>query len=248
MDVPDKPKLDASSNLPLYHQLYHVLRNRIMSGDLQPNDQLPSERDLAATYGISRQTAHKAVGLLLSEGLVYRQCGKGVYVSPIGGELSLHLLSFSEQMKRYGLPSKSRMIAASTRPADDHLAGHLNLDVGAPVYALQRVRLLEETPLAVEWSYLPLECLPNLPDYDFSNVSLYKTLEKELDVQLDHAEQSIRARIATTEEAKLLELEKPGVVLELERETYDSFARVIEYCLCAYHPERYTLTVSLSRH
>ncbi len=218
-----------------------------MSGDLKPHDQLPSERQLSNIYGISRHTAHKAVDLLLSEGLVYREHGKGVYVSKADQGPTLQSLSFTEQLQPSGLPQESRLKHAKVIEADDHLAGHLQIDVGAKVYVLHRLRVLNGKPIGIEWSYLPLVHLPGLADCDLSNTSIYEILEKELNVNIDHAEQTICARVATTEEAEILELDNPGVVLELERKTYDTFANIIEYCLCAYHPERYTLTAYLSR-
>lgn len=243
----DKQGLDASSDIPLYRQLYRVLQSKIKNSELRPNDKIPSERSLAATYGISRYTVRKAIDLLLAEGLAYRQHGRGIYVSPVHINNKLKLTGFSEQMERYGIPHESQVACAQEIKADEDIAGHLDIDAGDTVYALKRIRLLGGKPLGVEWAYLPLDYLSGLTNYDFSEVSLYETLEKELGIQLDHAEQTIRAREATPEELGLLNLENPGVVLELQRETYDEFARVIEYCLSAYHPERYTLTVFLSR-
>jgi len=240
--------LDASSGIPLYRQLYRVLKSKIKNGKLQPNDKIPSERSLAATYGISRYTVRKAIGLLLSEGLAYRQHGRGIYVSPVHIDNALKLTGFSEQMQRFGIPHESCVECAQEIEADEDIAAHLGIDVGDAVYALKRIRLTNNKPLGIEWAYLPLDYLPNLTNYDFSEVSLYETLEKELGIHLDHAEQSIRARKANPEESEILNLQNPGVVLELQRETYDEFARVIEYSLSAYHPERYTLTVFLSRH
>lgn len=244
----DRPSLDASGDIPLYRQLYQILRSQIMSGELHPGKQLPSERQLAARYGISRYTVRKATERLLDEGLAYRQRGSGIYVTAFGENPGLHLLGFSEEMERYGLACRNRVEQAETIEANDELAMHLILDRGDPVYALKRVRLMHGNPIGIEQAYLPLDYLPELPNYDFSQVSLYQTLEQEMGIQIDHAEQAIRARPATPEERELLDMEAPGAVLELERETFDKSARVIEYCVCVYHSERYTLSVYLSRH
>ncbi len=219
-----------------------------MSGELHPGKQLPSERQLAARYGISRYTVRKATERLLNEGLAYRQRGSGIYVTAFGKNLGSHLLGFSEEMERYGLSCRNRVERAETIEANDELAMHLILDRGDPVYALKRVRLMYGNPIGIEQAYLPLDYLPDLPNYDFSQRSLYQTLEREMGIQIDHAEQAIRARRATPEERDLLDMEDPSAVLELERETFDNCAHVIEYCICVYHPEQYTLSVYLSRH
>ncbi len=244
----DSRALDASSDVPLYSQLYRLLREQILSGMLHPGEQLPSERQIAATFGISRNTVRNATDLLLKENLAYRQHGRGIFVSSVNRDHRLQLVSFSEDMERHGLSHSTRVEQAECIDADHELAAHLEIKEYTPVYALKRVRLMYGVPIGIEWAYLPCKYLPDLETYDFSKVSLYETLEKELEIQLDHAEQSLRARPPLPEECEVLNLSPSSAVLEIERRTYDSYARVIEYCLCVYNSERYTLQFFLNRH
>jgi len=68
------------SDVPLYRQLADVLRQRIVSGDIQPLSPLPSGKTLVGTYGVARGTVEKAIRVLQSEGLVRTVPGRGVYV------------------------------------------------------------------------------------------------------------------------------------------------------------------------
>ncbi|MGC9399426.1 MAG: GntR family transcriptional regulator [Anaerolineae bacterium] len=240
--------LDASSDIPLYRQLYHIFRRQIIAGTLPPGEQLPSERQLAAEHGISRHTVRQAMDLLRKEGLAYRQHGRGFFVAPVHKDHRLQLLGFSEAMEEQGVSHATRVEETQKITADETLAAHLNIKADDAVYLLKRVRLMYGDPIGVEWAYLPCAHLPDLSDYDFSQRSLYKTLEQELNIRLDHAEQTVRARAASPEECQLFHLPEPSAVLELERKTYDIYARVIEYVVGVYHPERYTLTFFLSRH
>ncbi len=73
--------LRANSQTPLYMQLYRQLREEIEAGSLQMGGQLPSERELAANYGISRPTARKALALLKQDGIVSAHRGRRSFVA-----------------------------------------------------------------------------------------------------------------------------------------------------------------------
>ena len=66
----DLKTLDRESKLPLYQQLYEILRGRIASGEWQPGDLIPAEPDLMATYGVSRITLRQVLETLVRDGLI----------------------------------------------------------------------------------------------------------------------------------------------------------------------------------
>src|SRR6202011_3311275 len=73
--------LDGRGNLPLYQELQRALRKAIDSRILGPDDALPSERDLAADFAVSRITVRKALDGLVADGLLVRRQGSGNFVS-----------------------------------------------------------------------------------------------------------------------------------------------------------------------
>lgn len=73
--------LDSNSATPLYHQLYTELRQAILTGRLQPNQQIPSTRWLAKSLGISRSTVTQSYDQLFSEGYLETKTGSGTFVS-----------------------------------------------------------------------------------------------------------------------------------------------------------------------
>ena len=75
--------LRATSPVPLYQQLYYHLRHKIESGYYRVGSRLPSERQLAAEYGISRLTARKALQLLTVHGYIEPRQGKGSFVTTV---------------------------------------------------------------------------------------------------------------------------------------------------------------------
>ncbi|MFP4343117.1 MAG: GntR family transcriptional regulator [Anaerolineales bacterium] len=240
--------LDANSKVPLYEQLHHRLRTLILAGTLRTGETLPSERNLAAKYGISRQTVRKALQMLLQEGLIYTRPGAGIFVAPRRKHSSLKLLGFAEEMEGYGLVYTTRVLRRETIEADRTIAAQLALRMGTKVHVLERLRLLNDfLPVGIALTYTPYDCCPHLLEHDFSKFSLYTILEQELHVQLAHAEQTVSARLATPRECELMQLESPAALLTLERLTFDTHEQRVEYALTAYRPDRYPIALSLSR-
>ncbi|MDP6927494.1 MAG: GntR family transcriptional regulator, partial [Rhodospirillales bacterium] len=69
--------MSASLRMPLYHQIYLILRQKLLSGEFAYDDRIPSEQELVEEYEVSRITARRALDELAAEGLVVRQRGRG---------------------------------------------------------------------------------------------------------------------------------------------------------------------------
>ncbi len=74
------PVIDPGSEIAPYLQLATILRGQIQAGTLKPGTRLPSIIVLADSYGIARTTAHKALRVLVDEGLAVVSRGRGMYV------------------------------------------------------------------------------------------------------------------------------------------------------------------------
>ena len=73
--------INRNSKLPLYQQIYEILRAELARGMWQPGDLLPTETDLVERFGVSRIIVRQALDMLVQDGLIYRQRGKGTFVS-----------------------------------------------------------------------------------------------------------------------------------------------------------------------
>jgi GntR family transcriptional regulator len=72
--------IDHLGGTPVYQQLAAILRSQIEAGELEPDRPLPSLVQLVGTYGVARETARKAVHVIVSEGLARVVPGRGVFV------------------------------------------------------------------------------------------------------------------------------------------------------------------------
>ncbi len=240
-------RLRANSSEPLYVQLENILASQIASGELRPHQKLPSERELCQRFGISRMTVRQALGSLAKEGLVYTRPGKGVFVSdPTRGfEVKVSLAGFSEDIRRSGAKPSSILLEARLLLATPELAKALHVSRQEEVVKVERLRLVNNVPLALHTAYLPHRLCPNILRYNLAVESLFHTLETAYGLHLARAEQTVRATLAESRELKLLGLSAPAPVLYAERITYLDTGEVIEFSQAVYCGKWYRLHFEL---
>ena len=140
----------------------------------------------------------------------------------------------------------SRVVIAEIQLATSEILENLHLSPGDEVVILQRVRLAEKTPIALETAYLDYDLCPSiLKNHDFSRQSLYKTLREEYNCPLTWAKQWVQARLPTTSEQKLLSVDGQTPVLSNTRITYTRRDRPVEYVSSIYLSDRFKLTIIL---
>ncbi len=244
-----KSGISKKSPLPIYYQVKEILKERIESGSLKPHECLPSERELGQEYDISRMTARHALTELELEGYVYRQQGKGSFVAePKLRQALLKLTGFTEDMKDRGLKPGAKVLDIKAITGDEELAEKFSAPTEENFVQLQRVRLANGEPLAIETSHLRHKLCEGIENIDFTNKSLYETMRKEYGIHLGRAEQTVEATLAGEFEAQVLGIKKGMPMLSTERITYlEDDKTVIEYARSTYRADRYKLYVELRR-
>lgn len=226
--------------LPLYVQIAQSLLAQINSGDLLPEERLPSERDLSNRLQVSRMTIRAALRELDSKGLLVRRPGDGTYIAK--PKIERHadkLVPFTDSMQSRGYRISSRLIVFEQRLADVSVARDLHIPVSTPVYYCQRVRLINNEPVLLENCTMPVDFFPNFGEFDLEKRSLYEIMESEYGVIPHHSEQSLEAVVATGFEAELLNIET-GAALMLERRLgYDQHNRPFEHGNDFYRGDRF---------
>ena len=177
---------------------------------------------------MSRVTVRRALGTLDEEGLIFATRGSGRYVSDVTlTEPPNMLLSFTELGARKGLTATARVLALHTRPATLEEADVFGAAPGAAVFELDRLRMLDDVPVAIDHVRVPLAVAPDLPTIDFRTASLYAALESA-GAGVAQTEYSTEAVVADADQARELGV-SPGDPLLLARSTgYDGLHRVVE--------------------
>ena len=239
--------IDKSSPVPIYYQIKEFYKEKIENGNLEPHQRLPSERELEKRYEISRMTARRALTELESEGYAYREQGKGSYVAePKLHQALLELTGFTTDMKKRRMSPGARVLEQKLIKCDEELAKKLNAESNEKIFVLQRVRLAEEEPLAIEKTHLRHKLCRGIEEYDFQDRSLYSTLREDFGMNLSWAEQSVEATLADEYKAEQLGVDKGSPMLMTERTTYIGDEETpIEYAHSTYRGDRYKLFVEL---
>jgi GntR family transcriptional regulator len=239
--------LSKHTAVPLYLQLKDLLNGQIANGTLAAHSRVPSERELSEHYAISRMTARQALAELIQEGRLYTSRGKGTFVAEPKIQQNLHTLtSFSEDMRARGHVPSVRLLRRELLDAPPPVARHLQIGDGTPVVCLERLRLADNEPMALETAYL---CFAHVDQLLMVNVeqSLYALLRERFALVPASAQQEWEARLARPREHTLLKLPPNVPVLAIQRTTFDSDERPFEYVQSVYRGDRYRFVARLTR-
>ncbi|GIK72606.1 MAG: GntR family transcriptional regulator [Chloroflexota bacterium] len=224
-------------------QVADQLRRRIETGDLKADTALPPERVLAESLGVSRMTLRVAIDQLAEEGLVVRRPNRRTLVAGDKISRSASFMSFSEEMRTRGWRPHSVIRQMTATVADVSVAAQLNLEVGAKVIYLERLRFADDEPLALERVYLPYARFASLLTRDLASQSLYAVMEQELGVRPSVAEESVEAVLLSTEEAEIFGVAAGAPALLTRRITRDDEGAVVEAATSLYRGDRYRMAL-----
>jgi GntR family transcriptional regulator len=229
---------------PKHAQLRDILR-RLAEQELQPGSPIPSERDLADRYQVSRITVRAAVGQLVAEGLLTRAKGRGTFTARRRLDVQLYLESFTDDMRKRGMTPATEVLSLDEAVPPEAAASALDLSARERAYQLVRLRRADGVPLAVERGWYNPRIVPELRRHDLST-SLYTLIADAYGVQLDHAKQTVWAESADAETAKLLGVRK-GSSLLVFRRVASSHGRPVEDMTSWYRGDHYQVTMQLDR-
>lgn len=242
------PALDRGSVVPLYYQIQQHLLGQIRAGAIKPGEVVPSEQEISRRLRISRMTARQALKSLCDLGVTYSRRGKGTFVSESKLEKDFRqVLSFSEEMQRRGSRPRARVLSFEVVDASADVTEALRLSNGHKVISLRRVRLAGSSPMAIEWSRIPLQVCPDLVQTFDPNSSLYRELVERYGIQIVVTDEVVEASLAGTEEARLLRLRKGTPVFMFSRTSYVQSGQPVEYVKSVYRGDRYKLVNRLTR-
>ncbi len=209
---------------------------------------LPTERELCVAHGVSRATVRAVLQQLESEQRIYRRQGKGTFVARAKLEQRLGLTSHTEEMRASGIKPGSKLINVTRVPAGAEVAAALRLPASAEVLQIERLRLADQEPIALEVLYLNAERFDGISASLGEDVSFYQLLHSDYGVELASAEETIEAVVAGPREAKLLNCGPAAALLLLSRRTLDTRGRPIEYVRSLYRGDRFRFRQRLERH
>jgi GntR family transcriptional regulator len=218
--------LDRRSPLPLWAQVLGDLRARLDAGEFL--ERFPTDRELVDEYGVSRHTVRDAVRRLQAEGVLHRERGRGSFVrqprieQPLGA-----LYSMFRSVEAQGFEQRSRVRSLEERQ-DPEAASVLGLATDEPLIYLERVRMVNGSPVALDCSWLPADVARPLLDVDFSHTALYLELGARCGLSPTSGWERIRPALPTAEQRRILDIGPTQPVFAIER-VASSGGRAVEW-------------------
>jgi GntR family transcriptional regulator len=241
--------IDPYTAVPKYYQLASILRQKIEEGEWQPRSVIPSERQLENLYNLSRTTIREAIDNLVQQGYLYREHGRGTFVSPQKLQKGwMELTSFSEDLLKRGIQPGQIIRSVERIVPSPRILQRLELSPGSFVFRIERVRLGDGTPIGLQTSYLSLrpDQQITLEDLEESG-SLYRVLGEKFNIYPSEADETLEVTLATPEEARLLEISPNSPLLLSERVLFSQERQVVEYVKILYRGDRYQYYTHLKR-
>ena len=234
--------INRKSKLPLYQQLYDVLRGNITRGEWKPGDLIPAESELIEQTGVSRITVRQVLDMLVQEGLIYRQRGRGSFVAhPTVEQVLQRLVSFTDDMRQRGFAPSTRTLSAGLLPAPEDIAEQLLVQPGEELAKIERLRLADGEPMSVEESYLIHRHVPGILEKDFVTSPLREVIDRNYNIRWERAHQVIRAINASREMAEALSVRPNAALLFIERVSYTQQGVPVEFLRVYHRGDRYAL-------
>ncbi len=212
---------DSTAYLPKYFALAETLRQQIQNGDFAAGDQITSEPALCEQHSLSRGTVRQAIQVLVDEGVLVREQGRGTFVaSPAGRSTHFSLSSFADDMRRQNRTPGTQLIESALWDAKPKAATKLQIAVGTQVFYVQRLRLADGKPVAIETRYLAKALCPALVEEDLANASLHWLLVEKYQVPLVKMEHVVEVLPVTAKVANHLQIAPDSNAFHIDRLTY----------------------------
>ena len=221
---------DAIPGQSRYGWLASGLRARILQGEWVPGTALPSEIALAKEHGVALGTLRQAVALLVSQGLLERQHGRGNFVrTGLDGASMLRFFRFSQGDGSTTVP-QSNILERSVQPAAARSADALGLPAGASVLHLQRLRSVAGQPCLLEQIELALPAFEALTHGDTAawDDLLYPMFQRVCGITIYRAEDSLSFGLMDARQGQLLQRESGHPCVRVERRAFDLSGRCVE--------------------
>lgn len=233
--------------IPIYIQIAESLLERITTGELAPDERLPSERELSKTLNVSRMTLRAALRVLDNKGLLIRRPGDGTYIAqPKIERQAGKLVPFTEGMRFRGYQTGTKIITLEQRLAKVSVSNQLKITVSSPIYYIQRLRLINRVPVMLEKFIVPVSRFPNLDTYDLETRSFYEIAETEYGITIHQAQQSLEAVLATEFEAELLKVVQGAPLMLERRQAFDPDNHPVEYGQDLYRGDRFRFITEIA--
>lgn len=213
--------IDRESFEPIYAQLVGILRRQVASGVLRPGDQLPSEAQLCRRYQVSPMTVRRAINILVDQGVVVAEQGRGTFIRPVELGTASFQLQRLQDLFDDELHTTVKLLQARIVAADERTAHKLQLAPGGRVIYIRRLILARAEPTLCHVEYLVYDPTRPVVEAEMDVTSLRGLFGGAGATVMKHGDLSVEATLLTEEEADWLQATRPAAAFRIEHLFYD---------------------------
>lgn len=218
-----------SNTHTIYQQLADFIQGIIETNEYNFGAKIPSEREFSEIFKISRMTVRKAIDLLIEKGLLVRIQGKGTFVSKPKIDSPIDTIqSMKSFIQESGLIPSNKVLIAQKEKAGIKYSKIFHINPDDDIFLLFRLRLGNGEPIALEYTYIPYQLIPNIESYDFEQCSLYELYEEQ-GISFASDCQHLEIVKVCSPQSTLLKLAEDSAVFMLLDTVTDTTGQVIEY-------------------
>ena len=238
----DTKMIEKNSRIPLHYQVKDHISEQIEKGVYRTGDKLPPEFYLSESFGVSRNTIRQAILALVNEGKLFRDRGKGTFVT----EQPLHrnvpvLTGFHDYVIGLGQKPSSQIKLIEVTKSTAYIRHVLNVRGKEEIVHIHRLVGIDNKRVGIHEIYLPHSIWRriNISIDEMKNKSLYDLLKKHCEIDLNYGDETIYVRNAKAQECNELSLPAKGSVFVVSRLLFDQNDRPVCYADNIYNPERF---------
>lgn len=242
--------LHGDQPVPLYFQMFAILRDYVLSGEVPVGTRLPTELELAHSFGVSRMTAKRAMDQLAEAGLVSRSRGRGTVVIDRTSDrqkqakpLRAPLAALLEGLEALAGETEVQLIQAERATPPAGVRQMFGISAGQPLMHAVRIRSRGNVPFGHYTSWTRTDH----PAFNGANLATKSRLELFglCDIRVARVEQTLSAVAADAVVAGYLKVKPGDALLSLERQSFDAAGEVVDLLYIQYRPDQFSYHMSL---
>ncbi|MBC2854222.1 GntR family transcriptional regulator [Cetobacterium sp. 2G large] len=206
-----------------------------------PGDKVISENKIIEKFNVSKMTARRAMQNLVQRGYLYQKRGSGTFVSSSDDKININfdeLLGFTDKMLLQNKNPVTKILGFKIIKATHTLADTLKVKPGDKIYSILRLRLADDIPIVLEWTFMPFELFPNLKISDLEK-SKYEFL-KSLDLKINRSIREFFPIIPPKDIQDILKLPNSTPIFKVELKSYFKDEKIFEFSKLYYNQSRCT--------
>jgi len=231
------------NNKLLYIQIKDEIKKYIKENNLKGNDLIPSELKLSEYFSVSRVTVRMAIDKLVEENILYKKKGSGTYIKKIDHS---RLIGLTEEARMDNKKISNDILSFKVISPSIDIQKKLKLDKDQDVYFIERLRKIEDKPVVLEKSFMPVYLFSDL-SIDILKNSKYDYIELKKGYRIKKSSQKIIPILSNPEISEFLNLKTKIPILNVESIGILDNGLIFEYTTHYYNPLEYTYHISAER-